>query len=155
MSIKQRLEEDLKLAMKERDSRRVSCIRMLKSKLLEREVALRSKHGPDHAITDDEALDVVTSYAKQRRDSIASYREGGRDDLAAEEQAELEIVAGYLPRQMSADELRGLIREAIEDSGARSIKDLGAVMKRVMPRTKGAADGKLVNRLVREMLEAG
>ena len=141
-------------AMKERDRPRVSCIRMLKSKLLEREVALRTKHGTDYEITDEEAQSVIATYAKQRRDSIDSYRTGGRDDLVADEQAELEIVSTYLPQQLSEAELRQLVQAAITESGAESIKDLGRVMKVLMPRTQGSADGKQVNRIVRELLGA-
>ena len=152
MSVKKRLDTDMKDAMKKRDQQRLGCIRMLKSKLQEREVALRSKHGTDYLITDEEALSVISTYAKQRRDSIESYRQGGRDDLVAAEEAELAIVTDYLPRQLSADELRGMIQEAITESGAQSIKDLGQVMRLVVPKTKGAADGKLVNQLVRELL---
>ena len=153
MSIKKRLDADMKDAMKKREQQRLGCIRMLKSKLQERELALRGKHGTDYQITDEEALSVISTYAKQRRDSIESYRQGGRDDLVAAEEAELAIVTDYLPPQLSADELRGMIREAITESGAQSIKDLGQVMRILMPRTKGAADGKLVNQLVRELLE--
>ena len=152
MSIKKRLDTDMKDAMKKREPTRLGCIRMLKSRLLEREVALRSKHGTDYVITDEEALTVISTYAKQRRDSIESYRQGGRDDLVAAEEAELAIVTDYLPQQLSADELRGMIREAVTESGAASIKDLGKVMKVVVPRTRGVADGKLVSQLVRELL---
>jgi uncharacterized protein YqeY len=152
MSIKKQLDADMKQAMKAREQGRVSCIRMLKAKLLDREVALRSKHGTDYQIADDEAVAVIAGYAKQRRDSIDSYRQGGRDDLVAAEEAELEIVKQYLPQQLSTEDLRGLIAGAITEAGAQSIKDLGAVMKLVMPKTKGVADGKVVNQLVREML---
>lgn len=152
MSIKKRLDADMKDAMKQREQQRLGCIRMLKSKLQERELALRGKHGTSYAITDEEALSVISTYAKQRRDSIRSYRQGGRDDLVAAEEAELAIVTDYLPRQLSADELRGMIQEAITESGAQSIKELGQVMRLVAPRTKGAADGKLVHQLVRELL---
>jgi uncharacterized protein YqeY len=152
MSIKQRLDAEMKQAMKSREQRTVTCIRMLKSKLLEREVALRSKEGKDYEITDEEALTVISTYAKQRRDSIASYREGGREELATEEEAELAIVERYLPQQLSEDALRELITGAIAESGASTIKDLGSVMKLVVPKTKGLADGKLVNQLVRELL---
>ena len=155
MSIKKRLDTDMKDAMKKGDQQRLGCIRMLKSKLQEREVALRSKYGTDYLITDEEALSVISTYAKQRRDSIESYRKGGRDDLVAAEEAELAIVTDYLPRQLSADELRGMIQEAITESGAQTIKDLGQVMRLVVPQTKGAADGKLVNQLVRELLTGG
>ena len=152
MSIKKRLDTEMKDAMKQRDKLRLGCIRMLKSRLLEREVALRGKHGKDYAITDEEALTVISTYAKQRRDSIESYRQAGRDDLVAAEEAELSIVTDYLPRQLSADDLRAMIKEAIAESGAASIKELGKVMKIIVPRTKGAADGKLVSQLVRELL---
>ncbi len=154
MSIRKQLEADMRQAMRARDQQRLSCIRMLKSKLQEREVALRGKHGKDHELADDEVLAVVSAYAKQRRDSIDSYRQGGRDDLADAEQAELEIVTAYLPKQLSAGELRELVRGAIAESGAASMKDIGAVMKVVMLKTKGLADGKQVNLVARELLSA-
>jgi len=152
MSIKQRLDTDMKQSMKAREQRTVTCIRMLKSKLLEREVALRSKEGKDYEITDEEALTVISTYAKQRRDSISSYRDGGREELATEEEAELAIVERYLPQQLSENALRELIAGAIAEAGASTIKDLGSVMKLVVPKSKGLADGKLVNQLVRELL---
>ena len=152
MSIKERLNTDMKQALRDREQRTLTCIRMLKSKLLEREVSLRGKHGKDYEISDEEALNVISTYAKQRRDSITSYREGGREDLATEEEAELLVVSRYLPAQLTEDELRELIVSAIAESAAQSIKDLGAVMKIVVPRTKGLADGKLVNQIVRSLL---
>ena len=153
MSIKERLEADLKRAMKARDGRRTGCIRMLKSKLLEKEVALRAKRGKDYGIPDEEALEVISSYAKQRRDSIESYEKGGREDLAAGERAELEIVGEYLPQPLAEPELRQLIEAAIAESGAASVEDRGAVMKLVMPQTRGRADGKTVQQLARTLLE--
>ena len=152
MSIREQLESDMKLAMRARDQKRLDCIRMLKSKVQECEVSARGKQGKDHALSDDDVLAVVSAYAKQRRDSIESYRQGGRDDLADAEQAELEIVTTYLPKQLSAEELRSLVQAAIAESGAASMKDIGAVMKLVMPKTKGLADGKQVNALARELL---
>lgn len=153
MTFKQRLDEDIKSALRAGDKPRLGCLRMLKSKLVEREVALRGKHGADHAIGDEEATQVVAAYAKQRRDSIDSYREGGREDLAGKEEAELAIVAEYLPQQLTEDEVREIVRRSIAECGAGSIKEMGAVMKTVMPRVQGKADGKLVNRLVRELLQ--
>ena len=152
MAITRRLDADLRKAIKERDRTRADCIRMLKSKLLEREVALRSTHGTDYAITADEALGVLTTYSKQRRESIESFRRGGRDDLVAAEEAELEIVSGYLPEQMGEEDLRGLVEEAISETGAQSMKDLGAVMKAVMPKVAGRADGGRVSAMVRKLL---
>jgi len=152
MSIRNRLEEDLKQAMRGRESTRVTCIRMLKSKLQEREVAMRSEKGRDYRLEDEEVLSVISRYAKQRRDSIESYRQGGRDDLVASETAELAIVSEYLPKQLTEDELRTLVGEAIAESGASSAREMGSVMRLLAPRTKGLADGRLVSRLVKELL---
>jgi len=152
MSINERLAAELKDAMKQRDNTRVTCIRMLRSKIQEREVALRTERGKEAKVSDEEAIEVIAAYAKQRRDSIEAYEKGGRDDLVASEKAELEIVSAYLPRQLSEEELTGLVQEAVEESGASSVKDMGAVMKLVMPKVKGRADGKLVNQVVRKLL---
>ncbi len=152
MSIKARLESEMKQALRARDAARLSCLRMLKSKLQEREVALRATRGLDYSIGDDEALGVISSYAKQRLDSIDGYRRGGRAELAAAEEAELAIVREYLPRQLGPDEIREIVRAAIAESGAAGARDVGAVMRLVMPRLKGLADGKLVQDVVRELL---
>jgi len=152
MSIRQRLTDDMKQAMRSRESLRLTTIRMLRAKLLEREVELRAAKGKDYQLDDDEAQVVIASYAKQRRDSIESYRQAGRDDLADTEQSELTIVADYLPEQLGEGEVRKIVQEAVAESGASSTGDLGTVMRLVLPRVKGRADGKLVNRLVREAL---
>lgn len=152
MTLKERLVADLTAAMKSRDAQRTGVLRMLKSKMLEAEVDQRAKKGTDYQIEDPDALAVVAAYAKQRRDAIEAYRQGGREDLAAKEEAELAIVQEYLPKQLSPDEIRSIVREAIAATGASSVKEMGVVMKAVMPKTKGAADGKLVNDIVRELL---
>jgi len=152
MNMKQRLDDDIKKAMKAKDRQRTDCLRMLKSKILEKEVGLRAKQGKDYSLTDEEAVEVIGSYAKQRRDSIDSYRKGGRADLVANEEAELAIVGGYLPEQLGEDEVREIVQAAVAESGATAPSQMGLVMKAVMPRVKGKADGKLVNRLVREAL---
>ncbi len=152
MSIVQRLDADMKQAMRAKDSLGLSCIRMLKSKLMEKEVALRSKQGKEYKLSDEEAEAVIAAYAKQRRDSIESYAKGGRDDLVESEKAELEIVQRYLPEPMGDDELKTIVAEAVAESGASSVRDMGAVMKLVMARVKGAADGKKINEMVRRLL---
>ncbi len=152
MSIVQRLDDDMKQAMRAKDSLALSCIRMLKSKMMEKEVALRAKQGKDYKISDQEAEAVIAAYAKQRRDSIESYTKGGRDDLVESEKAELEIVQRYLPEPMGDDELKAIVAEVVAASGASSVRDMGAVMKLVMARAKGAADGKRINELVRQLL---
>ena len=155
MTIKERLARDQQAAMKTGDKLRLGVVRMLRSKLQEAEVAGRGKHGPDYALEDDEALRAVASYAKQRRESIQAYRDGGREELAQAEEAELAIIQDYLPRQLGEDEIRRIVAEAVEATGAASPRDIGGVMKRVMPQLQGRADGKLVNRLVREALAGG
>jgi len=152
VTIKERLDADLREALRARQTVRVACLRMLKAKILEKEVELRAQRGRDCKLEEGEAQAVIGAYAKQRRDSIESFRQGGREDLAAKEEAELEIVTAYLPRQLGRDELERIVAEAIEEAGAASAADLGRVMKIVMPRVKGAADGKLVNQIVREKL---
>jgi uncharacterized protein YqeY len=152
MSLRQRLDSDIKDALKAGEKARVGCLRMLKSKILEKEVALRAKRGVNYRLTDDEAIEVIAGYAKQRRDSIEGFKQGGRDDLVAREQAELEIVDTYLPARLSDDEIRRIAQEAIAEVGATSPREMGAVMKIVMPKLKGAADGKQVSEIVRALL---
>ncbi len=152
MSIRNKIEDDLKAAMKSGDKDRREVLRMVKAKMLEAEVARRAKEGRDYRLGDAESLEVLAACAKQRRDSIESFRQGGREDMAKAEEAELAIVQGYMPKQLSEEELRQIVREAIGSSGAQSAKDMGTVMKIVMPRVKGAADGRMVNQMVKELL---
>ncbi len=153
MNVRERLVADLKSAMKDKQPERVGCIRMLRSKLQERELALRAKHGKDYELTDEEAQSAIATYAKQRKDSIESYAAGGRDDLAERERAELVIVQSYLPEELSEQELRDLLVAAVSESGATSAKDMGAVMKLAMPKVRGRADGKRVSAMVKSLLE--
>jgi len=152
MSIRARLEADLKQAMKSRDSARLNCLRMVKSKIQEYEVSRRAKEGRDYRIDDEAAFEVISSYAKQRRDSIEGYRSGGRDDLATAEQAELAIVAEYLPQQLTEEEIAEIVRRAIAESSATGAGDMGAIMRIVMPAVRGRADGKQVQQVVRGLL---
>ncbi|MDH3283542.1 MAG: GatB/YqeY domain-containing protein [Acidobacteriota bacterium] len=152
MSLKTRVADDLKSAMKARDSLRLSVLRMMKTKLSEAEVELRGSKGRDHEIDDDEAVRALSSYAKQRREAIASFESAKREDLAEKERRELTIVEEYLPRQLTDDEVREIVRSAIAETGASSPKELGQVMRDVMPRLTGRADGKRVGAIVREEL---
>ena len=154
MALKDRIDDDIKTAMKAGDKQRVGALRMVKSQLQTREVELRGKHGLDYRIGDDEALAVIARAAKQHRESVESYHQGGREDLVAKEEAELAIVEEYLPAAMEEDELRSVVQEAIEEAGASSPRDMGAVMQIVMPRVRGRADGKAVNEMVKAMLAA-
>jgi uncharacterized protein YqeY len=154
MPVTQQIVDQIKTAMKAGDKVRLGVLRMVKSKLQEAEVAGRAKKGRDHELSDEDAVQVIAAYAKQRRDSIDSYRTGGREDLAGKEEAELAILQEYLPKQLSEEDVRGIVQEAIAETNASSKKDMGAVMSVVMPKVKGVADGKMVNEIVRELLSA-
>jgi uncharacterized protein YqeY len=136
----------LKEALKSRDVLKVSVIRMIKASLKNKEIEKMS------SLTDDEIMSVLSTLAKQRRESIEQFSAAGRTDLADKETKELEIIQSYLPKQLNTEELDSIIRAAIGESGASSLNDLGKVMKVLMPRVKGLADGKLVNQRVKELL---
>jgi uncharacterized protein YqeY len=152
MAIKERIVADLTAAMKAKDTQKLGVVRMLKSRIMEAEVDQRGRKGPDYVLDDQECLAVIATYAKQRRDSIEAYRNGGKEDLATKEEAELAIIQQYLPAPMSEVEIRRIVAAAIAEAGATSAKDMGAIMKIVMPKLKGEADGAVVNRIVRELL---
>lgn len=144
MTLKDRLGEELKLAMKARDNVRTSTIRMVISVVKNREIDGRV------ALDDEGVLAVLTSAAKQRRESIEQFEKGGRTDLADQEKAELAIISSFLPEQMGEAEVEALVIQAVKDSGAVGPKDMGKLMKELMPKVKGKADGKLVNELVKK-----
>jgi len=146
MSLLEDIDRHLIEALKAGDKLRVTVLRGLKSDLKYR----RIDKGND--LTDTDMIEVLSSAAKKRREAIEQYAAGKRQDLVDKEQAELDIITTYLPRQMSEDELRVMIADAIAESGAASPAQLGLVMKVLMPRVKGKADGKLVNKLAAEML---
>lgn len=146
MTVLETLQRDLKEAMRAGDVIRRETLRMVIAALKNR----RIEKGSDLDETDE--LAVLVKSVKSRQDSVDQYAAAGRDDLAAKERAEIEIIQGYLPAQLSEDEVRDLVREAIAETGAESKKDLGLVMKSVMADHKGRVDGKLVQRLAGELL---
>lgn len=146
MSIKAKLAEDMKTAMKAKDAARLSTIRMVNSVIKNREIDQRRE------LSDDEVVAVISSSLKQRRDSIEQFKAGGRQDLVDKEEAELAILISYLPQQLTEDEIRDIVKSAIAETSATSAKDMGKLMKAVMPKTKGKADGALVNKVVKELL---
>ncbi len=150
MSLKDRIGEDIKAAMKSRDKIRLETVRSIKKLLLEKEVDGRAK-GKD-TLSSDEELAVLTQLAKQRRDSIAQYQQAGRSELADQESQELAIIEEYLPEQLSEAEIKAIIDEIMTEVGASSAKDMGRVMGPAMQRLKGQADGKLVQTWVKERL---
>lgn len=147
MTLKERLNEDLKTAMLAHEALRVSTIRLVKAAIQNSETRTEKRE-----LNDDEVLDVIVHEAKQRRDAIDEFKKAARNDLVEKAEAEIEILKGYLPAEMSETDLRGLIIQAIEKTGAAGPRDMGKVMGILMPQVKGRADGKLVNRLVNEVL---
>lgn len=147
MSLRDRLAEDLKLAMKSKDQLRMDVIRLIKAAILNKELELKKD------LDDAEMSRLMTTLIKQRRDSIAQYERAGRTDLAEKEQKEITIIETYLPQPLSMGEIERLIASVIEETGARSPKDMGIVMKAVMARLAGrTVDGKMISDLVRAKL---
>lgn len=142
MALQEQLLTDMKVAMKAHDSNRVATLRMMRAALQNAEIA----HGG--RLDDKQVLAVLDKEAKKRREAIAAYEQAGREDLVAQERAELEVLQAYLPQPLSEESLKELIAAAIAQVGATSRRDMGAVMKVVMPQVRGRADGKLVNQLV-------
>jgi uncharacterized protein YqeY len=146
VSIPERLTEELKEALKSKDELRVSVIRMIKASLKNKEI---EKFGK---LTDDDILSVLSSMCKQRKESIEQFKLAGRTDLAEKEEKELKIIRSYMPAQLTPQELDNIIISTINEAGASSPNDIGKVMKLLMPRVKGIADGKIVNERVKELL---
>ena len=148
MGLKDQIQQDIKQAMKDKDKVKLSTLRLLMSEIKNKEIDAGGE------LEEGDILSIIQKAAKQRKESIEQYKKGGRDELAAKEKRELEILSAYLPKQLSQEELESIIKEAIEKCGATSPKEMGKVMKEVMPAVKGRADGKEVNALVRKLLEA-
>lgn len=146
MTLQERLLEDMKTAMKAKDKTTLTAIRFARSAMKNREIELGKP------LDEEDALKVIVSLIKQHKDSIEQYQQGGRDDLVEREQAELAILEAYLPQQLSEEDIRALVTEAIAAVQATSVKDMGKVMHYIMPKVQGRADGKQINQLVKEQL---
>ncbi len=146
MSLQDRLTQAMKEAMKAKDSLRLNTIRGVRTAIKNREIET------GRPLDDDAVVGVISSLAKQRRESAAAYADGGRPELAAKEEAELQVLQEFLPAQLSEEEIRALIAETVAAVGAQGPKDMGRVMKELTPKTRGRADGKLVSELVRAHL---
>ncbi len=148
--LKDQLAEDLKAAMRARDDVRRRTLRSLRAALTEAEIAKRTSGTA--ALDEQEEQVVLQKQAKQRRDAIEQYEEAGREDLAAKERAELEVIEEYLPEKLSDEELRETLQAIIEEVDASSMRDMGKVMGAAMSRLRGRAEGRRVQQHVREML---
>ncbi len=162
MALKERINEDLIIALKAREKERALVLRTLNAAIKNAEIVKRSKLAKIEentekliaasVLNDEEVIDVIASQIKQRRDSIVEYEKGNRADLVASEKAEIEILSHYMPAQMSEEEIRSVVASAIAKTGAAGPKDMGRVMGALMKEVKGKADGTLVSKIVKELL---
>ncbi|PYL28097.1 MAG: glutamyl-tRNA amidotransferase [Verrucomicrobia bacterium] len=151
MNLSERVDSELKAAMREKNATKLGVLRMLKAALTN---ATIEKAGADSTLTDAEAIQVIRKQVKQRQDSIESFEKGGRPELAAKEKEELSILQSYLPQAMSADEISKIVRETIAEVGASSKVQMGAVMKALQAKVAGRADGKSLSAEVQKQLGA-
>lgn len=148
MSLAERMVNDLKESLKARDANRTSILRMVKAAMKNMEI---EKGGP---LAEEEVQALLRTFVKRARESIEQFSKAGRTELADKEKEELAIIQQYLPQQLAGEEIKKIIKDVISETGASGPRDMGKVMKAVMARTRGQADGKLVNNFVKEMLEA-
>jgi uncharacterized protein YqeY len=146
MSLEERLVEEMKQAMKSSDKLRLSTIRMIRSALKNKEIELRKK------LEDDDIVKVVQVMVRKGEESVEQFQAGGRMDLVEKEKSEIEILKSFLPQPLSQEEILKIIDQSIQETQASSPKDIGKVMKSVIPKLGGKADGKLINQLVKERL---
>lgn len=151
MSLQDQINEDWKSAMKARDPSK-DTLGLIRTELKNFAIQTREAGAQGTTIEDDKALEVLTKMAKQRRDSITEYEKGGRDDLVQKETLELRVIENYLPQQLSAEELAALVDDAIAATGASSMKDMGKLMGVLMPKTKGRAEGREIQAMVKAKL---
>ncbi len=146
MDVIEKVSSEMVKAAKDKDKAKLSALRMVKSALHNREIDLKDRFG------EKETLQVLSSMIKQRKDSVEQFRNGGRPELAEKEEKEIEVIQGFMPEQISEEEIKAEIENAIEEAGATSIRDMGKVMKLLMPRLTGKADGKAVGETVKARL---
>jgi len=160
MGLKERLTQDLKEAMRAKDERRKTTLRLLldaihKAEIPSKKEAEVGEGPPRKELSEEEILQAVASEAKRRRDAIREFGKAKREDLVAQEEAELAIIMGYLPAQLSREEIEALAREVVQELGAGDISQMGRVMGALMPRIKGRAEGGVVSQVVRDILSGG
>ena len=143
MSLKQKLQEDLKSSMKNKDTVRKSVVTLIRASIKQYEV--------DNRVELDE--DGIAKQLKQRRDALVEFEKAGREDLIKETEGEIEVLKEYLPQQLSEEELEEIVKSTISEVGATSMKDMGKIMSVIQPKVKGRADGKLINKLVKQNLQ--
>lgn len=147
MSLKQKLQEDLKSSMKNKDAVRKSVVTLIRASIKQYEVDNRVE------LEDDGIIDIISKQLKQRKDGLVEFAKAKREDLVSEAEAEIEVLKEYLPQQLSEEELNKIVKSTISELGATSMKDMGKIMSAIKPKVKGRADGKLINELVKNNLQ--
>ncbi len=148
-NLKETIKNSLKEAMKRKEEKKLSVLRMLSAAISNEEIKTGKR---ENGLSDDEILKVIKSESKKRKDSIEAYEKAGRDDLAGEEKEELSVLSEYLPPEMTNEEIEKAAKEAVKETEAESMKDFGKAMKSAMEKTKGQADGNRVSEAVRKFL---
>jgi len=148
MGLYEKINQEMVSAAKEKDKLRLSSVRLIKAACHNKEIDMK------RPLNDEECLQVLSSMVKQRRDSIEQFKQGGRMDLVEKEESELQVIQSFMPEQMSEEAIASEIEKAIQETGAVSIKDMGKVMKILMPKLTGKADGKLVGEKLKARLSA-
>ena len=148
--MREKINQALKQAMKDQDKRRIGTLRLVNAAIKDRDIAARSKDR--NGVSDDEIIEILARMIKQRRDSIAAFEEGGRSELAAQEQEEIDIVTEFLPKQLDEDEIREICTSVIAELGAQGLKDMGRTMGELKKRYTGQMDFSKASRMVKEML---
>ena len=146
MSLKEKLQEDLKSSMKNKDTIRKSVVTLIRAAIKQYEVDNRVE------LADDAIIDIISKQLKQRKDTLAEFEKANRDDLVEETKSEIQVLEGYLPQQLSEEELEKIVIETIAEVGATSMKDMGKIMATIKPKTAGRADGRKINELVKKNL---
>ncbi|WP_138493270.1 GatB/YqeY domain-containing protein [Paenibacillus pinistramenti] len=147
MNLSERLNEDMKQAMRNQEKFKLTTIRMVRATIKNLEIDLK------RSLNDDEVLDILSREIKQRKDALQDFIKAGRDDLAENLNAEIDIIARYLPEQLTEEEIKVIVQQTIQETGASSKADMGKVMSALMPKVKGRAEGKLVNQAVQQLLQ--
>lgn len=155
MNLKEKIQQDLGVAVKDRKEFELLVLRQLSAAVLnkEKEKRYKTKEEKDVQLADEEIIEVISSETKKRREAIEGFEKGGRQESAEKEKKELEILQKYLPEQLSEEEIKKLAKEAVDKVGAKEIKDMGKVMVELSPKIKGKADGGVVSKIVKELLE--
>ncbi|WP_027088281.1 GatB/YqeY domain-containing protein [Cohnella panacarvi] len=147
MNLAERLNEDMKQAMRDGNKFRLSTIRLVRAAIKNQEIDLR------RTLDDNETLSVLSRELKQRRDSLLEFKNAGREDLVSNVSAEIEIISEYLPKQLNEEEIKAIVVQTMQETGASSKADMGKLMGALMPKVKGVADGKVVNGIVQQLLQ--